>query len=64
MSEKRKKVDRSRKETKLFYACEFPHRYKTHTNKKSLERDFNKYLKQGKARKISGSTSNLYVQRP
>ncbi|KRP78308.1 MULTISPECIES: DUF6896 domain-containing protein [Pseudomonas] len=42
------------------YACETPSKYKKHTDKQALEREFNAYLKKGKAKKIEGSTSNLY----
>ncbi|OPA90384.1 hypothetical protein BFW86_12145 [Pseudomonas fluorescens] len=40
------------------YACELPHRHPKYTNKESLERDFNEYLKLEKAKKNPGS--NLY----
>ena len=46
------------------YACELPRRYKKYANKESLEHDFNEYLKLGKAKKIEGSTSNLYFIQP
>ena len=42
------------------YACETPSKYKKYTDKQALEREFNAYLKKGKAKKIEGSTSNLY----
>ncbi|WP_430458782.1 DUF6896 domain-containing protein [Pseudomonas salmasensis] len=42
------------------YACETPSKYKKYTDKQVLEREFNAYLKKGKAKKIEGSTSNLY----
>ena len=42
------------------YACETPCKYKKYTDKQALEREFNAYLKKGKAKKIEGSTSNLY----
>lgn len=46
------------------YACETPCKYKKYTNRESLEREFNAYLKKSKARKIEGSTSNLYFIQP
>ncbi|KAE9651581.1 hypothetical protein EJD88_18475 [Pseudomonas sp. PB105] len=46
------------------YACEVPNKYKKYTNKASLENDFNEYLKLGKAKRISGSMSNLYFIQP
>ncbi|OIN52159.1 hypothetical protein BFL40_14180 [Pseudomonas costantinii] len=46
------------------YACELPRKYKKYTNKEFLEHDFNEYLKQGKAKKIPGSMSNLYFIQP
>ncbi|WP_416364935.1 DUF6896 domain-containing protein [Pseudomonas sp. NFX183] len=46
------------------YACELPCKYKKYTDKESLEREFNEYLKKGKAKKIEGSTSNLYFIQP
>ncbi|MFT0477078.1 DUF6896 domain-containing protein [Pseudomonas antarctica] len=46
------------------YACETPLKYKKYTNKESLEREFNAYLKKGKAKKVEGSTSNLYFIQP
>ncbi|WP_439898762.1 DUF6896 domain-containing protein [Pseudomonas costantinii] len=46
------------------YACETPHKYKKYTNREILEREFNEYLKGGKAKKIEGSTSDLYFIQP
>jgi hypothetical protein len=46
------------------YACEMPRKYKKYTNKDSLEREFNAYLKEGKAKRIEGSTSSLYFLQP
>ncbi|WP_428847433.1 DUF6896 domain-containing protein [Pseudomonas pergaminensis] len=42
------------------YACELPHKYKQYTDEGYLEHEFLEYLKLGKAKKIPGSTSNLY----
>ena len=46
------------------YACEMPRKYQKYTNKDSLEREFNAYLKEGKAKRIEGSTSSLYFLQP
>ena len=46
------------------YACEVPSKYKKYTNKESLELEFSEYLKKGKAKKITGSLSNLYFMQP
>ncbi|WP_456026360.1 DUF6896 domain-containing protein [Pseudomonas capeferrum] len=46
------------------YACELPHKYKKYTNKEFLEREFTEYLKEGKTKKIEGTTSNLYFIQP
>ncbi|AZF26044.1 hypothetical protein C4J90_1870 [Pseudomonas sp. R2-60-08W] len=46
------------------YACETPHKYKRYTNIETMKREFNAYLKKGKAKKIDGSTSNLYFIQP
>ncbi|OPA94079.1 hypothetical protein BFW88_09755 [Pseudomonas fluorescens] len=46
------------------YACEVPSKYKKYTNKESLELEFSEYLKKGKAKKITGSMSNLYFMQP
>ncbi|AZF52351.1 hypothetical protein C4J85_1865 [Pseudomonas sp. R4-34-07] len=46
------------------YACETPHKYKKYTDRETVERELNAYLKKGKARKIDSSTSNLYFIQP
>jgi hypothetical protein len=46
------------------YACEVPHRFKKYTDRESLEREFEDYLKTGKAQKIIDSMSNLYFIQP
>jgi len=46
------------------YACEVPHRYKKYTDKDALEQDFKKYVAQGKAKRLTGSMSNLYFLQP
>jgi hypothetical protein len=46
------------------YACEVPSKYKKYTHKESLELEFSEYLKKGKAKKITGSLSNLYFMQP
>lgn len=46
------------------YACEVPRRFKKYTDRESLEREFDDYLKKGKAQKINGSMSNLYFIQP
>lgn len=42
------------------YACEVPHRYKKHTDEKTLKREFNEFLEKGNAKRVRGSGSNLY----
>lgn len=42
------------------HTCEIPHKYKKYINKELLDIKFSEYLKEGKAKKITGSTSNLY----
>lgn len=42
------------------YACEVPHRFKKYTDREFLEREFDEYLKKGKAKKIEDSSSSLY----
>ena len=46
------------------YACEVPKKYKKYTNKTTLEREFSEYVEKGKAKKIQGSISNLFFQKP
>ncbi len=46
------------------YACEVPRRFKKYTNRESLQREFDEYLKKGKAQRIIGSMSNLYFIQP
>jgi len=46
------------------YACEVPKKYQKYTNKATIEREFSEYIEKGKAKKIQGSTSNLYFQNP
>ncbi|WP_455827497.1 DUF6896 domain-containing protein [Pseudomonas graminis] len=46
------------------YACEVPHKYKEFTNKDFLDLEFCEYLKKGRAKKNTGSMSNLYFLQP
>lgn len=46
------------------YACEVPHRYKKYTNQNTLKLEFNNYVAQGKAQKITDSMSTLYFLNP
>lgn len=46
------------------YACEVPHRYKKYTNQNTLKLEFNNYIAQGKAERLTDSMSNLYFLKP
>ncbi|MBF6029052.1 hypothetical protein ICY20_15005 [Pseudomonas sp. P115] len=46
------------------YACEVPRKFKKYTDKEFLDREFDEYLKKGKAQKINESISNLYFMQP
>lgn len=46
------------------YACELPSKYKKYTDKESLDLEFDEFLKKGKAKKITGSMSDLYFMQP
>lgn len=45
------------------YACEVPQKYKKYTNQNRLKREFDEYLKAGKAIQINNSMSDLYFLR-